>query len=82
MPVYLGEISCNAVRVELYAESADSNKPVDMDRTDPLPGARNAFVYRARVDAGRPADHYTPRVMPYHPEARVPIECNLIAWQR
>ena len=82
VPVYLGEISADAVRIELYSESADGDGPIRMDRTDQLPGALNAFIYRARVDAGRPSNHYTPRVIPYHPAACVPIECNLIAWQR
>ncbi len=82
VPVYLGEIPAESVRVELYSEPADGDGPIRMDRTDQLPGALNAFIYRARVDARRPSDHYTPRVIPYHPAARVPIECNLIAWQR
>jgi starch phosphorylase len=28
----------------------------------------------------RPSWHFTPRVVPFHPEARVPIELPLIAW--
>jgi glycogen phosphorylase len=82
VPVYLGEITAGTVRVELYAESVEGDGTIPMDRTDQLPGALNAFIYRARVDARHPSDHYTPRVIPFHPEARVPIECNLIAWQR
>ncbi len=80
--VYLGEISADAVRVELYAESVGGEGPTIMDRTDQLPGALNAFIYRARADAGRPSDHYTPRVVPHHADVRCPLECNLIAWQR
>jgi starch phosphorylase len=82
VPVYLGEIRADAVRVELYAESVGGEGPIIMDRTDQLPGALNAFTYRAGADAGRPSDHYTPRVVPHHADVRCPLECNLIAWQR
>jgi glycogen phosphorylase len=34
------------------------------------------------VPASRPATDYTPRLVPYHPDARVPLEANEILWQR
>jgi hypothetical protein len=34
------------------------------------------------VSASRPAWHYTPRIIPDHPEVRVPMEAAYIVWQR
>ena len=42
----------------------------------------NATVYRATLDTARSPGDFTPRVVPYHCEARIPIEMPLIAWQR
>ncbi len=39
-------------------------------------------VYRASVPASRPARDYTPRIVPHHPEARVPMEVAQIQWSR
>jgi glycogen phosphorylase len=37
-------------------------------------------LYHATVSKGRPANDYTPRVIPYHAEASVPLEANFILW--
>ncbi len=89
-PLYLGEISPDAVRVELYANPepqegpaiGPSGEPIahPMTPAEPIPGAANAAVYRATIETARPAWHFTPRVVPFHPEARIPIELALIAW--
>jgi starch phosphorylase len=42
----------------------------------------NGHIYSARVPASRPAAHYTPRLIPSHPEAAVPLEATQILWQR
>jgi hypothetical protein len=39
-------------------------------------------VYSARVPASHPATDYTPRIIPNHPEAEVPLEAAQILWQR
>jgi starch phosphorylase len=84
VPVTLGEIPPADVRVELYAEplGASAREVVAMAMDGPVPGAAGTFTFRARVATNRPAAHYTPRVVPAHPDARVPIELPLIAWQR
>jgi starch phosphorylase len=84
VPVYLGEIEPGAVRVELYAQSHDKEGPLVewMRPATPIVGVPNAAVYRAVVSTSRPSWHFTPRVVPFHPEARVPIEMSLVAWQR
>jgi glycogen phosphorylase len=83
-PVYLGEIDPNAVRVELYAAAVDAAPPTrePMTRGKRLTGAANAYLYSAEVPAQRPAEHYTPRLLPYHANAVVPIESALILWAR
>ncbi len=82
--VYLDELDVAAVRVELYAEAAAGGAPeiVAMKRGEPLVGASNAHHYSASVAAARPADEFTPRIVPFHPLASVPLECQRILWYR
>jgi starch phosphorylase len=53
-----------------------------MDRGGEIPGAINGSVYRATVPASRPPAHFTPRVIPAHPAAAVPLEEHHILWYR
>jgi starch phosphorylase len=82
--VYLDELDVEAVRVELYAEATDGGRPevVEMKRGEPLVGASNAHLYAASVPANRPAGDFTPRLVPYHRLASVPLECGRILWYR
>ena len=84
VPVYLGGLDPNAVRVELYADPQDDGVPFiqELRPTAPIAGAANAAVYGATVTTSRPPSHFTPRVVPFHADARVPLEMELIAWQR
>jgi starch phosphorylase len=80
--VYLGDLDPEAIAVELYAEpgEAGDSMTVQMERTAPLTGATGGYLYRAQVSAQRPARDYTARVVPYHPQARIPIELPLVLW--
>jgi starch phosphorylase len=40
-----------------------------------------AALFTANVGAERPLGDYTPRVVPFHPEANVPIEASAIFWE-
>jgi starch phosphorylase len=51
-----------------------------MDCGTPIPP--NGFQYTASVEGGRAAADFTPRVIPYHPNASVPLEADQILWQR
>jgi starch phosphorylase len=53
-----------------------------MAQQGPLAGAINGFVYRARVAAKRAAEDYTPRIIPYHEHAFIPLEEAHILWMR
>jgi len=84
LQVYLDEIDPDGVSVELFADIG-ANGPLErirMTRDVPLVGAVNGFVFVATVPAKRPATDYTARIVPYHPDASVPLEANEILWQR
>jgi glycogen phosphorylase len=82
--VNLGEVDPQWVQVELYAEPVGDGAPIRqvMDRGDEIPGAINGYVYRATVFTSRPPAHFTPRVIPAHPAADVPLEEHHILWYR
>ncbi len=79
--VYLDELGPEAVRVEMYAEPVTDGVPERHVMTcgDALVG-ENAWRYTASIPASRPASDFTPRVIPYHLEAFVPIEAQEILW--
>ncbi|MBL6750250.1 MAG: alpha-glucan family phosphorylase [Nevskia sp.] len=80
--VYLGEIAPEGVAVELYADPSNSGPPEThvLERRAAISGAMNAFVYGAEFGTARPAGDFTPRVVPHHPDAMVPLEIDLIHW--
>jgi starch phosphorylase len=83
--VYLDEVSPAAVEVELYAEPsppASAPQRVPMARERPLSGAVQGFLYAATVETDRPAEDFTPRIRPVHPEVTVPLEAPWVLWQR
>jgi starch phosphorylase len=47
-----------------------------------IPGAVNGYIYHAEVSAQRPAGHYTPRIVPGHLAAAVPMEAGFILWRQ
>jgi starch phosphorylase len=51
-----------------------------MNRDENLVGATNAFSYKASVPTNRPAGDYTPRLVPQHAGAFVPLEAAFILW--
>jgi starch phosphorylase len=82
--VFLNDLDPNAIQVELYADSIISSTPVrqEMKRVHQLAGASGSYVYRAAVSAVRPPADYTARIIPHREGATVPLEANLILWQR
>ncbi len=79
--VYLDELPPDAIQVELFSETPDSGEPLRyvMKRGEQLVG-ESAWRYTATVPADRPASDFTPRVIPSHPEAFVPLEAAQILW--
>ena len=80
--VCLDELDPDAVRVELYADGQNGSEPTrqPMIRSGGQAGPDNTFVYAASVPATRPVTDYTPRVVPFHAVASVPLEAPLVLW--
>jgi glycogen phosphorylase len=80
--VYLDELDAEAVKVELYADGQNGGTPVrlQMNRGDRLVGTANGFLYTLGVPARRPAADYTPRLIPQHRGASVPLEASFVLW--
>ncbi|MCG6936692.1 MAG: alpha-glucan family phosphorylase [Gammaproteobacteria bacterium] len=82
--VYLDELPPEAVCVELYADPTENGEPFcqSLERGLLLTGAANAYVYQGTVPSARSASDYTPRIIPAHDDAIVPLETNYILWYR
>ena len=82
--VRLGGLDPDAVRVELYAEPVDDGQPERhaMERGRKLDEPGPAYEYYVSIPAARALGDYTPRLLPYHPIASVPLEAHEILWQR
>ena len=80
--VFLNALKPDAVRVELYANAQKDAAPITlpMNRGELLVGATNGFTYTAVVPTTRPAADYTPRLIPQHLGALVPLEAPFILW--
>lgn len=78
--VYFGGLDPNSVRVELYAAGQNGSDPdlKPMDRGAALPDG--GFVFSACAATTRNAHDFTPRVVPNHPGASIPLEANRILW--
>ncbi len=83
--IYLDDLDPEAVDAELFAEPLDGEQEPEhwpMKRSERLAGAINGFLYKASIPKRRPSSDYTPRLVPSHPEALVPLEENHILWMR
>jgi starch phosphorylase len=80
--VFLGELDPAAVDVQLFADTPPDGVPErhSMTRARKLEGG--GYLYTARVQSRRPASDYTPRLVPFHAAASVPLEVRAIRWQR
>ena len=80
--VYLADIDPEAIQVQLYADPSEGIEPEIhvMEMADAIPGTANGYIYRVRFPARRPAEHYTPRIIPYFDGATVPVEIANILW--
>ncbi|MGD0676333.1 MAG: alpha-glucan family phosphorylase [Polyangiaceae bacterium] len=80
--VYLDDLDPESLAVELWADDDGSGSVrVRMRRDSALVGSRG-YVYVAEVQNTRPANHFTPRAVPAHPDACVPLELPLVTWAR
>ena len=83
--VYLDDLPPDAVSIELYAEPAEGESEphcIQLTRSASLASAANAFNYTGSVAAERPITDYTPRIVPMHARAKIPLEASQIIWYR
>jgi starch phosphorylase len=80
--VFFDKLNPDAVRVELYAEAEKDAAPIiqRMNRGEQAAGDGASFTYTALVAATRPAADYTPRLVPQHDGALMPLEAPFILW--
>ena len=80
--VYLDDIDPKTIQVQLYADQKDGAGPEIhvMEIGEAVAGTVNGYLFRASLPACRPAEHYTPRIIPYFEGAAVPLEAAKILW--
>lgn len=84
VPVYLGELTPNAVQVEMFADQTAEFAPevILLHQSSAIPGSTNGYIYSGAIPMTRQLEDYTVRVVPYHPNAYLPAELPLITWQK
>lgn len=82
--VYLDGIPAESVCIELYAEPRSGGDAVrhSLTRMSPLVGANKGYLYAGTVKDDRPVADYTPRIVPAHGAATVPLEASMITWYK
>jgi starch phosphorylase len=80
--IFPDDMDPDAVSVELYAEAQKDGAPITqvMTLSERPVGASGAFTYSASVPTSRPVADYTPRAVPRHAGAFVPLEAPYILW--
>jgi starch phosphorylase len=73
-----GSLLLSDIKVELFAAPTVLQ---EMTAVQKSADANGTITYTAQVEATRPAGDYTPRILPNHPGAAVPLEANQILWQ-
>jgi starch phosphorylase len=83
--LFLGDVPPADIAVELYAQAATpgaSPVRIPLRASGPIPGTTHGHLYVGSAPANRPAEHYTPRVLPRSAVAALPLELPLVAWAR
>jgi starch phosphorylase len=82
--VRLGDLPAELIDVELYAAPDDGEPPFrkSMTMQDGPLGPDGMVRYVSTIPHRRPAGDYTPRLIPRHGLADVPLDANNILWQR
>jgi starch phosphorylase len=82
--VFLGSVSPDSIRVELYADGLNggSAERLEMQPEGHPANAEQVSTYSAAVSSARPATDYTARVIPHLAGLAVPLEANEILWQK
>jgi len=78
-----GRIDPNTLSVELYADPPMDDEPaiIPMSHHDRPSGTDREYLFMASVSNDRPNTDYTPRVIPRHPGAQIPLDAPQIRWR-
>ena len=81
--VWLNHLGPDKISVELFAEGLHGG-PNEIIKMEIVGLAKNGsdHEFQASVRTSRPASHYTARIVPCYENIFVPLENNLILWQR
>ena len=80
--VWLGGLEPASVHVELYADALGDQPPRRQQMRSLGRSTQGGYLFTASAPANRPWTDYTPRVVPFHDEASVPLEAPYNFWQR
>ncbi len=76
--VLLGNLRPEDVKVELFA----NGNPPTVQVMEFVRSANGSYLYQLKVNAKANMEVMTPRIVPYHPEALVPLEAEAVVWQK
>ncbi len=81
--IYFNDLDPDMVQVEFFAKGINGAAPFaqKMSRGAKLEGTANGYHFNTLVTTTRPKSDYTARVIPYFPNASVPLEISRILWQ-
>jgi glycogen phosphorylase len=83
--LYTAELDAKWVRVELYADPLRPDEAptrIALQADGEIAGSINGHRFFGDAPDDRPAEHYTPRVRPFHPDVILPMEVPLIRWRQ
>jgi glycogen phosphorylase len=82
--LFLHSIDQNIIQVELFANGINDEAPIiaKMLLSEEKGGLSNEHLFTAIISTNRPASDFTARVVPHFDGVSVPLETNLILWQR
>lgn len=77
--VFLGDLTPEAVKVELFAEGSP---PIKQEMTM-IRQTGDGYLYHTKIDVHHDNEAlFTPRITPFHPQVMIPLELPLIQWQK
>lgn len=81
--IFMNNIKSGEISVELFAEGINNGKPerITMEPESNF-SDQEECMYHAKVISTRPARDYTVRIIPNYENISVPLEDNMILWQR
>ena len=82
--VFPGEANKGDILVELYANGIDGlgSERIKMELLSTAPDDSHCHIYQAVFSSKRSSDDYTARIIPNYEGITVPLENNLILWQK